>query len=77
MLLSELQKLIEEKLEMYGDMPVIRVRSLAIDGIVSNDFDKFNKNIIRYSGNDFNVIKTKDNNEFSYNYFNINTPFYD
>jgi hypothetical protein len=74
MLLSELQKLIEEKLETYGDMPVIRARSLDIDGIVSNDF---NKNLVRYSGNDFNVIKIKDNNDFSYNYFNINTPFYD
>ena len=74
MLLSELQKLIEEALEMYGDIPVVRARSLDVDGIVSNDF---NKNLIRYSGNDFNVIKIKDNNEFSYNYFNINTPFYD
>ena len=73
MLLSELQKLIEEALEMYGDIPVVRARSLDVDGIVSNDF---NKNLIRYSG-DFNVIKIKDNNEFSYNYFNINTPFYD
>lgn len=74
MLLSELQKLIEEALEMYGDIPVVRTRSLDIDGIVSNDS---NKNLIRYSGNDFNVIKTKDSNDFSYNYFNINTPFYD
>ena len=74
MLLSELQKLIEEALEMYGDIPVVRTRSLDVDGIVSNDF---NKNLISHSGNDFNVIKIKDNNDFSYNYFNINTPFYD
>ena len=74
MLLSELQKLIEEALEMYGDIPVVRTRSLDVDGIVSNDF---NKNLISHSGNDFNVIRIKDNNDFSYNYFNINTPFYD
>lgn len=74
MLLSELQKIIQDTIMLYGDIPVVRVRSLDIDGIVSNDF---NKNLVRYSGNDFNVIKTKDNNDFSYNYFNINTPFYD
>lgn len=68
MLLSELQKQIEAVLEMYGDMPVVRTRTIDIDGIIQNDFEK---NLIKYSSKDFDVLNGPKN------YFTIKTPFYD
>jgi hypothetical protein len=73
MKLSELQSLINKILESEGDMDVIRIRSLDIDGIVQNNF---NKNIIRYSLDDFgasNFCTVNGPNR----YFIIDTPFYD
>ena len=45
MKLSELQKQIANIIETHGDMDIIRIRSLDIDGIIQNEFDKniFNK----------------------------------
>ena len=68
MLLSELQKMVEDALEMYGDIPVVRTRSLDIDGIIQNDFEK---NLIKYSSKDFDVLNGPKN------YFTIKTPLYD
>lgn len=68
MLLSELQKMVEDALEMYGDIPVARTRSLDIDGIIQNDFEK---NLIKYSSKDFDVLNGPKN------YFTIKTPLYD
>ena len=68
MLLSELQKIIQDTIMLYGDIPVIRVRSLDIDGIIQNDFEK---NLIKYSSKDFDVLNGPKN------YFTIKTPFYD
>lgn len=73
MKLSELQKQIADIIETHGDMDVIRIRSLDIDGIIQNEFDK---NIIRYSSDDFwtsNFCTVNGPNR----YFIINTPFYD
>ncbi len=72
MKLSELQKQITDIIETHGDMDVIRMRSLDIDGIIQNEFDK---NIIRYSSDDFwtsNFCTVNGPNR----YFIINTPFY-
>lgn len=68
MLLSELQKIIQDTIMLYGDIPVVRVRSLDIDGIIQNDFEK---NLIKYSSKDFDVLNGPKN------YFTIKTPFYD
>lgn len=68
--LSELQKQITEIIEKYGDMDVIRVRSLDIDGIVSNISIK--DNTINYSSDNFNIL---DND--GTNYFIIGTPLYE
>lgn len=73
MKLSELQSLINKILESEGDMDVIRIRSLDIDGIVQNNF---NKNIIRYSLDDFGALNFCTENG-SIKYFTINTPLYD
>jgi hypothetical protein len=70
MKLSELQSLINKILESQGDMDVIRIRSLDIDGIVSNISIK--DNTINYSSDNFNII---DNNDTKY--FIIGTPLYD
>ena len=70
--LSELQKQIAEILEKHGDMEVIRIRSLDIDGIVQNEFDK---NIIQYSSDDFCALNYCTVNG-PIKYFTINTPFY-
>lgn len=73
MKLSELQKQIADILKTHGDMDIIRIRSLDIDGIIQNEFDK---NIIRYSSDDFwslNFCTTNGPNR----YFIINTPLYD
>lgn len=72
MKLSELQKQIADIIETYGDMDVIRMRSLDIDGIIQNEFDK---NIIRYSSDDFwssNFCAVNGPNR----YFVIGTPLY-
>lgn len=68
MKLSDLQTLISTILEKEGDMDVIRIRSLDIDGIVQNDFSKNN---IIYSQQNFNIIQDENKK-----YFVINTPFY-
>lgn len=68
MKLSELQKIIQDTIMLYGDIPVVRVRSLDIDGIIQNDFEK---NLIKYSSKDFDVLNGPKN------YFTIKTPFYD
>ena len=73
MKLSELHEQIGQILKEHGDMDVIRVRSLDIDGIIQNEFDK---NIIKYSSDDFwssNFCTVNGPNR----YFIINTPFYD
>lgn len=73
MKLSELQKQIADIIETYGDMDIIRIRSLDIDGIIQNEFDK---NIIRYSSEDFwtsNFCTVNGPNR----YFVIGTPLYD
>lgn len=73
MKLSELQKQITNIIETHGDMDIIRIRSLDIDGIIQNDF---NKNIIRYSSDDFcelNFCTVNGPNR----YFVISTPLYD
>lgn len=67
MLLSELQKIIQDTIMLYGDIPVVRIRSLDIDGIIQNDFEK---NLIKYSSKDFDVLNGPKN------YFTIKTPFY-
>ena len=68
MKLSELQKIIQDTIMLYGDMDVVRVRTIDIDGIVSNDFEK---NLIKYSQNDFTMLDGPKK------YFTIKTPFYD
>ena len=68
--LSELQKQITEIIEKYGDMDVTRIRSLDIDGIVSNISVK--DNTINYSSDNFNIL---DNNGTKY--FIIGTPLYE
>jgi hypothetical protein len=73
MKLSELQNTIKETIEKYGDMDVIRIRSLDIDGMIQNEFDK---NVIRYSSDDFwssNFCTVNGPNR----YFVIGTPLYD
>lgn len=74
MKLSELNELIGQILKEQGDMDVIRVRSLDIDGIVQNDFIKNN---IRYSIEDFSVLKTEKNGHIENKFFTIKTPFHD
>ena len=73
MKLSELQLLINTILDTEGDMDVIRFRSLDIDGIIQNVFDK---NIIRYSSDDFCASNFCTLNG-PIKYFTINTPLYD
>jgi hypothetical protein len=68
MLLSELQKIIQDTIMLYGDMDVVRTRTLDLDGIIQNDFEK---NLIKYSPKDFDVLNGPKN------YFTIKTPFYD
>jgi hypothetical protein len=68
MLLSELQKIIQDTIMLYGDMDVVRTRTLDLDGIIQNDFEK---NLIKYSSKDFDVLNGHKN------YFTIKTPFYD
>ena len=73
MKLSELYAKIGQTIKEYGDMDVIRVRSLEIDGIIQNDFDK---NLIRYSSDDFCAVNFCTVNG-PIKYFTINTPLYD
>jgi hypothetical protein len=68
MLLSELQKIIQDTIMLYGDMDIVRTRTLDLDGIIQNDFEK---NLIKYSSKDFDVLNGPKN------YFTIKTPFYD
>jgi hypothetical protein len=72
MKLSELQKQIADIIETHGDMDIIRIRSLDIDGIIQNEFDK---NIIRYSSDDFCTLNFCTVNGPN-RYFVIGTPFY-
>lgn len=74
MKLNELYERIGQVLREHGDMDVIRIRSLDIDGIVQNDFTKNN---IKYSSEDFNIL-TASIDEYTINkYFVIKTPFHD
>lgn len=68
MKLSELQEIIQDTIMVHGDMDVVRVRTLEIDGIVQNDFDK---NTIKYSPKDFIMLDGPKK------YFTIKTPLYD
>lgn len=68
MKLTELQKIIQDTIMLYGDMDVVRVRTIDIDGIVQNDFDK---NIIKYAPTDFVMLDGPNK------YFMIKTPFHD
>lgn len=70
MKLSELQFLINTILDTEGDMDVVRIRSLDIDGIVSNISLK--DNTINYSSDNFNII-----NNNGAKYFIIGNPLYD
>ena len=68
MLLSELQKIIQDTIMVWGDMDVVRIRTHDIDGIVQNDFDK---NLIKYSPKNFIMLDGPKK------YFTIKTPLYD
>lgn len=68
MLLSELQRIVQDTIMVWGDMDVVRVRTLEVDGIVQNDFDK---NLIKYSPEDFIMLYGPKN------HFAIKTPLYD
>ena len=73
MKLSELQKQIANIIETHGDMDIIRIRSLDIDGIIQNEFDK---NSIRYSSDNFCTLNFCTVNGPN-RYFVIGTPLYD
>ena len=68
MKLSELQRIVQDTITLWGDMDVVRVRTLDLDGIVQNDFEK---NLIKYSPKDFIMFDGPKK------YFTIKTPFYD
>jgi hypothetical protein len=74
MKLSELYERIGQVLREHGDMDVIRIRSLDIDGIIQNDFTKNN---IKYSSEDFDILTTSVDEYTINKYFVIKTPFYD
>jgi hypothetical protein len=74
MKLSELYGRIGQILREQGDMDVIRIRSLDIDGIVQNDFTKNN---IKYSSENFDVMSASIDEYTIDKYFVIHIPFYD
>lgn len=80
MYLSELYGRIGQILREYGDMEVVRSRSLKIDGIIGTNLNSF----VDYTAKDFNICKDYvqkqiDVNQFEeklvQKHFIINIPF--
>ena len=60
MYLSELYGRIGQLLQEYGDMKVVRHRSLKFDGIVGTGLDNF----VNFSSDDFSILKEYKQIEF-------------